>query len=81
MSLRYSIEKNQIWATPRHAKTRTPSRRVLLVHSSRVCYSTGRPKPRWCGLRAFCVWVRKHRAAQATKGRMKALRLRNPGER
>lgn len=81
MSLRYLIQKNQVWAAPSRAKTRTPSRRVLLVQSGRVCYSTGRPKPRWCGLRAFCVWVRKHRAAQAGKGRRKTLRLHNPGER
>lgn len=71
------IKANQVWEARTLGVTRTPSRRVLHVGRNRICYSTGKPRTRWCGHRAFCAWIARYKAAIAHRGRVAELALGN----
>lgn len=69
------LKANQVWTT-RSADTRTPSRRVINVAHGKVCYSSGSAKTHWCKLRAFRLWIRRHKAVATRTRRARTLALR-----
>lgn len=72
-----SVKAGQVWVT-RATATRTPSRRVIGVAAGRICYSTGGERTRWCGLRAFLLWVRRYKAVITRTRRARSMaRLRS----
>lgn len=75
---RQRIVPGQIWVT-RSSTTRTRSRRVLEVAGSRICYSSGGDRPRWCQARAFRLWIRRYAAVTTRTRRCRSLTLRQQG--
>jgi len=69
------ISAGQVWVT-RAARTRTPSRRVVAITGTRVCYSTGGDASRWCELVTFRAWIGRYRAKATRTRRARSLALR-----
>jgi len=80
MSRTIRIQQGQVWVS-RSPITRTPSRRVVALAESKICYSTGGDRTRWCRIRAFRAWVRRYAAVATRTRRTRSLVLRKNGAR
>lgn len=70
------IKPGAVYVT-RASKTRTPSRRVLLVRDGRVAYSSGGDTVRWCTLRVFRRWQLRYKVKATRTRRARTLVLRD----
>ncbi|MFD0726996.1 hypothetical protein [Lysobacter brunescens] len=72
------IKPGAVFVT-RAKKTRTPSRRVLLVKDGRVAYSSGGDTIRWCSLRCFRLWLGRYQVKATRTRRARTLALDGKG--
>ena len=72
---RIRLEAGEVWVS-RDRATRTPSRRVIEVIGTRVCYSSGGEQSRWCEAREFRAWIRERAAVRTRPSRPRTMILR-----
>lgn len=73
-----TIKAGAVFVT-RDKRTRTPSRRVLLVQGGRVSYSSGGDTVRWCSIRCFRLWARRYQVIATRTRRARTLALKITG--